>query len=52
MQVVKDQNKVTYAEAVQRVACQSLVLSDFDEIMEKVRYPVIWIGDFNAHNTI
>lgn len=30
--------------------CQSLVMSDFDEIMEKVRCPVIWVGDFNAHN--
>jgi len=30
--------------------CKSLVLLDFDEIMEKVRCPVIWIGDFNAHN--
>jgi len=32
--------------------CKSLVLLDFDEIMEKVRCPVIWIGDFNAHNPI
>lgn len=32
--------------------CQTLVMSDFDEIMEKVRFPVVWVGDFNAHNPI
>lgn len=32
--------------------CQPLVLSDFDEIMEKIRCPVVWIGDFNAHNPL
>ena len=32
--------------------CKPLVLSDFDDIMGKVRRPVIWVGDFNAHNPL
>lgn len=32
--------------------CQCLVISVFHEIMEKVRCPVICVGDFNAHNPI
>ena len=32
--------------------CKPLVLSDFDDTMEKVRCPVIWVGDFNAHNPL
>lgn len=30
----------------------NMMLSDLDEIMNKVRSPVIWVGDFNAHNPI
>ena len=27
--------------------CKPLILSDVDDIMEKVKCPVIWVGDFN-----
>lgn len=32
--------------------CKHLLLSKFDEIMEKVRCPILWVGDFNAHNPL
>lgn len=32
--------------------CKQLVIFEFDEIMEHVRGPVIWVGDFNAHNPV
>ena len=32
--------------------CNQLTVSDFDETMERVRWPVVWAGDFNAHNPL
>ena len=32
--------------------CKTLVMADFDDIMAKVRCPVIWAGDFNVHNPL
>ena len=32
--------------------CKTFVISDFDDIMGKIRCPVIWVGDFNAYNTL
>lgn len=32
--------------------CQALDADKLDQIMEQVRPPVVWIGDFNAHNPL
>lgn len=32
--------------------CQRLSVADLDQIMDKVREPVIWVGDFNSHNPL
>lgn len=32
--------------------CNRMTVSDFDDVMEKVRCLVIWAGDFNAHNPL
>ena len=32
--------------------CKMLKTEIFDEIMEKVEGPVVWVGDFNAHNPL